>query len=120
MRVQRTLQPVAFFEGKSAQIRLMAFDRPEPTFVAEHDRDGLLLDHRLGKLGFRAFRRLGKTGASAADLCLLSELVLDRFDLVADPLPLLVVRAEHRLQLFAFLGQAIVLALDFHLFQLPQ
>ena len=93
-------------------------DRTDPALLGKHDSDRLLLDHRFGKLDRDTLRRLGEARAAAAELGLLAEPVLQFLDLVGDALPLLVLGGEQRLQLFALLGEIVVLAPDLHFLEL--
>ncbi len=107
-------------KASDVEFRLMAADGADPSLLGQHDGDRLLLDHRLGELGLDAFWRLGEARAAFAERGLLAELVLEGLDLVGDRLPLLVFRGEQRFQLLAFLGQALMLALDLDLLELAQ
>ena len=114
------LQPVALLEGEAVEFGEMALDGADPALLGEHDSDRLLLDQGLGQVLRHAFRRHFEARAAVAKLGLLAEAVFQRFDLVGDLLPLLVLGGEQRLQLFPLLGQGVVLAPDLHLLELAQ
>ena len=97
----------------------MALHRPDPALVGTHDRDRLLVDHRLFEIDVD-LGRLGEVGPPTAQLGLLGIGLLHGADFARDLLPLLVVGLEQRLQTLLFLRELAVLAADFHFLELAQ
>ena len=117
---ERELELVVGLEGDAGEIGHGALEGADPALLGNHDGDRLALDQRLLHGREVVLGRLRKAGTALAERRLGTELVADRPDLLGNPLPLLLFRADQVLERLALGAQILVLLPDLHLLELAQ